>query len=390
MSKKPLTRALSQGIAALLTLSLAGAVAYKLVTSQPNARRGGHERKPALVEVTAVTQEDHPVIVDASGTVVPARLVELHAEVAGRVVRIGDDLEPGAFLPEGGLVAQLDASNYQVALQKARSGHDRARADLDIERGQQRIAKKELEIFEQEGAVDNPDRALRKPQLDGALATVGEAQAGLVKAQLDLSRTRLTSPFDAIVRSRSISTGSVVSESSELAMLVGTATWWIEVTVPKDRLRWLRDGEVNARVYDEAAWGRGVFRTGRVLRLGTEVVDGGRLVRVLIGVDDPLGRNEDRPPLLLGSWVRTELEGTRLAAVALDRQWVHDGNQVWVVKDQALDIREVTIAARLRDQVLVTDGLQPGEQIVTSDLPWPVQGMLLEVVPAKRKRADSK
>jgi len=383
-------RGFAQVAAAVVTLAIASGAAYYLVNTKPSFDRQPHERKAALVEVISAKSARRPVVVETSGTVVPSRVVELQPDVRGRVLKVGPELEPGALLSRGALIAQIDPRDYHIAVERAESGKARAKASLEIERGHQEIARKEVEIFSKDKDDEISDRALRKPQLDDAKASVNEAQATLSKAQLDLSRTRLTAPFDAVVRSRDVSVGSRVSETTTLATVVGVETWWIEVTVPKDMLRWLRQADkkatLRARVYDEAAWGKEAFRDGRVLRVGSELVEGGRLVKALVGVDDPkaLRTEGDVPELLLGSWVKIAIEGREIDAVPLPRELVHDGNHVWVMDDNGrLDIREVTVAASLRDEVLISAGLKDGERIVSSDLPWPVQGMQLSVASPK-------
>lgn len=51
---------------------------------------------------------------------------------------------------------------------------------------------------------------------------------------------------------------------------------------------------------------------------------------------------------------------------------------MWVLSaDNALDIRTVSIIWGSQEEVFISEGLQSGEQIVSSDLATPVQGMLL-------------
>jgi len=178
-----------------------------------------------------------------------------------------------------------------------------------------------------------------------------------------------------------------------MATLVGTDAYWVEVSVPVDELKWIRfprsAGEAGSpvRVRDEAAWGPDVYRVGRVIRLESALEEQGRMARVLVSVPDPLGLADPSgktPPLLIGSYVRAEIEGTDLEnVVALDRNHLRNGNEVWVMNgDGELEIRQVEIAYRGRQQVLVSDGLEAGERIVTTDLPAPVEGMRLRTEPS--------
>jgi len=162
----------------------------------------------------------------------------------------------------------------------------------------------------------------------------------------------------------------------------------VEAAVPADQLKWIRiprkSGEKGseARVYDEAAWGEGVFRKGRVVRLAGDLEEEGRMARLLVSVPDPLSlekANAGAPVLLIDSYVRVEIEGIRLEnVVPLERRMLREGEYVWIKgEDGLLDIRKVDILFRGRDRVLVRDGIEEGERIVSTDLAAPVDGMPL-------------
>jgi RND family efflux transporter MFP subunit len=369
-----------QAVAGLLVLAGAVAIAWVLIRTKPSTRRKPRAREAQTVEVVEVSSVERIIDIEASGTVVPAHAVDLRPEVSGRVNHIGKGLVPGAVLKKGDVIAALDPRDLQIAVTKARAALSRARAGLELEQGSQRVAKAELEAFDKEhpNRKRDEDLALRKPQLATARADVAEARAALAEAQLDASRTQITAPFDAMLRTRAVAVGMYVTPTTSLAALVGTDTWWIEVAVPKAQLRWLGREGATVRIYDEAAWGPDVYREGRVLEVGAEVVDGGRLVKAVVAVDDPLGlETDDAPKMILGSWARVQIAGGELEAVELDRHLLRDGDTVWVMNaDDELDVRTVTIAARGRETVFVIDGLANGERVVSSAL-RPVPGMKL-------------
>jgi len=179
---------------------------------------------------------------------------------------------------------------------------------------------------------------LRRPQLEMAKAAVSAAEAALEKAQLDLERTVVLSPFNAMVQSKNVDLGSQVSTGTMLASLVGTDEYWVEVSVPVDELKWIDIPGYNAksgspvRVYYESAWGKDMFRTGTVERLMTDLEPQGRMARLLITVKDPLqlqSNPEKRHPLILGSYVRVEINGVEVPGIAkIPRAAIREGKQV--------------------------------------------------------------
>lgn len=120
-----------------------------------------------------------------------------------------------------------------------------------------------------------------------------------------------------------------------------------------------------------------VKRTGLVLRLLGDVDPVGRMARVIIAVDNPMGEEGKGLPLLLGAFVNVEAKGRAITnAIAIPREALRPNDTVWVMTPQkTLEIRKVEVALRQRDDVLIQSGLKPGDAIITSRIETPVSGM---------------
>ncbi|MDH3568227.1 MAG: hypothetical protein OEM61_12855, partial [Desulfobacteraceae bacterium] len=93
--------------------------------------------------------------------------------------------------------------------------------------------------------------------------------------------------------------------------------------------------------------------------------------------------NKDRTPLLIGEYVRVKILGHKLDGVfQIPRTALKDDSNIWIAKEnQILEIRKVRPVWRDAEVVLLQDGLKPGEQLIISDLPAPVEGMTVRVEP---------
>ena len=81
-------------------------------------------------------------------------------------------------------------------------------------------------------------------------------------------------------------------------------------------------------------------------------------------------------PILLGEYVRLEIEGTRLEnVIRLPRAALRENDTVWTVRNATLAIRPATVAWRDTDTVLISGGLESGDTVVTSELASPIDGM---------------
>jgi RND family efflux transporter MFP subunit len=372
----------------VVVLAAGVAVALWLMETSPQAKPRPKAQNATLVAVRTVDYGARQTVVSGMGTVAAARNVALKPEVSGKIVELSPNMIPGGLFRKGETLLKIDPTDYRLAVRQLATDVAKAESDLQIEQGNQLVAQKEYKLLGQ--TVSDVEKALmlRRPQLENLRATLEAAQAKLEQARFDLARTTIEAPFNAVVQSRAVEVGARASESTELATLVGTDAYWVEVSVPVSQLQWIQipqtEGDQGAlvRVYDSAAWGDGVFRQGRVVRLEADLEEQGRMAQLLVRVEDPLSLSPDntgQPRMLIGSYVRLEIEGQPVASAAsIDREFIRNGSDVWIMEDNGnLSIRTVEIAFRGINHILVTGGISPGENLVVSDLAAPVEGMLL-------------
>lgn len=375
---------------------LSGAVAVTLIfTSEPTATRTGATRKSAmLVNVSEVTSGTYEPTIVAMGTVRPAKDVLLRPRVSGEIVERADSFSPGGFVEKGEVLLRIDPADYENLLQQRESELESAIAELRIEMGRQHVAKKEYDLLERNLSGMRRELILREPQLRAARAKVRSARAAVEQAKLDLERTAILAPFDAHILSREVNIGSQVSPNDALGRLVGLNHYWVETEVPLSRLARLQfpdDGGTDGtekkgsevRIRNNTAWPDGVHRIGRLYRLIGELEGRTRMAKVLVEVDDPLGYrtdNPDLPALMIGAYVETRIASQPISdVIRLSRDYVHDGNTVWVMEDGKLAIRDVTVEFQDKYYAYIRDGLSAEDKVVTSNLATVVEGAPLRV-----------
>ena len=363
------------------------AASYLMKTGPKSARRPPVKLAP-LVQVQPLERGTYSVVVKAMGTVAPARSVELKSRVAGEIVDIHPDFTEGGLLKAGAPVLGIDPEDYKLAMiQKEKAVAD-ARYNLKLELGKQEVARREWEIL---GLADDAkerevELALRKPHLEKARADLTAAEAEVAKAKLDLSRTRITAPFNAMVMSKDVDLGSQVTTATVLGELAGTDAYWVVATLPVERLHWIR---IPVKEGDSASPAKIAYAAnhhveGRVIRLMGDLSSEGRLARLLVEVRDPLrlerGPDGD-PPLLIGEYVKVHIEGRELSDVfKIPRSALRDNAFVWTVgEDSALRIKPIDPIWKDEELVLLQDGVSPGEKLVISGLAAPVEGMPVRV-----------
>ena len=372
----------------LLVILVAGLAGWALVKTGPQPQLGSPVPTSPMVMAASVYRGDADVLIRVLGTVRPVQEVKIRSRVTGTVVELHPDLQPGGQVRADEVLLRLDPADYELEVRRMESALARARADLDLEMGQQRVARAELEQLQRTllGLKPSPNArgaglALREPHLARVQAALAAAEADVDAARLNLERTVIKAPFNALVTERSVSLGSQAGTSDILAALVNTGEYWIEALVPLDRLEAIRTAPkaLPATVLPSS----GGSREGLVQRTTGTLGSASRMGQVLVSVADPLGLRaggRSVAPLMLGDQVRVEINlGRREQVIALPRAMLRGGNTVWVAANGKLDIRTVGILWRDTDVIYVQDGLEDGELVISSDLAAPIQGMSIRL-----------
>ncbi len=415
---------MNRPILAVISIAVLGTgigINQYLVKTKPAAKKIEATAEGVAVEVITVGVSASKVNVRARGTVMPAREVTLGTEVGGKVIKISAELQPGGKFLKGDVIARIDPSDYRIAVEQSFAAVDSAQAQLSIEESRKAVAVREWDMFGGKGKANgNKQLALREPQMRSATTQLKSARSGLRRARLGVERTLLRAPFDGMVQARNVELGQIVGAGAPLLNFVGTQSYWIQVSLPVERLAWISVPGFGGKIEGSLVKIRHkvgreqIEREGRVLRLLGEVDPAGRMARILIEVDDPLGLvaakaaaaareasgteivkteapmiSSSKLPLLLGTYVEVEIEGRDADnIIELDRAALRSGDTVYVMKpDGTLEKRKVEVLWRRENVVLLSAGVKAGEKIVISPLASAVNGMKLRV-PEKHSKAE--
>lgn len=364
----------------LLIFVIGGGVSYVLLSTGPEIAPKEKTSSAKIVQVIPMEPQALSVAVSAFGSVIPSRKVVIKPQVSGQVIRQSDSVTIGGHVRQGDELIRIDSKDYELALSEERSNLEQARFEREVESGRQVIARREWDELQADLDVGevNQSLVLREPHLRKAEALMEKATNDIEIAELQLSRTVINAPFNAMVVEESVEVGQLLSPSSTICELVGTDEFWIQVTIPFSELKWIRFPEENqsgaeAEVVLDMGNGESAAWEGRVIRLLSDLDPLGRMVRLVIAVEDPLGLNKQSGgelPLLLGSYVEVKIDAGALEnTLRVPRAALREGNQIWVVgPDNLLKIVQATVLWLEKETVLISNNLEKDDQLVVSDL----------------------
>ncbi|MCA1988771.1 MAG: efflux RND transporter periplasmic adaptor subunit [Desulfarculus sp.] len=375
-------RWLHGGLALLLVV--AGVAGFVILTKSraPLVAKPPRDHRP-LVRAVAAEVSPLAVVVHGEGTVRPLYESTLASEVAGRVVKVSPALVNGGSFAQGEVLLVVDQADYRLAVTTAKAEVHDADTKLQLAQAEAVVAREEWRRLGRTG--DPPDLVAKGPQLEVAQARLASAKANLARAELNLERTEIRAPFAGRVSAKAADLGQYLKAGDKVATVYATQA--VEIVTPLEDadLAWLKvpgltsaDGQGSpAEVATEFA-GRQMTWKGRVVRAEGKVDERTRLVPVVVRVENPY---TTRPPLAVGTYVRVSLRGKELPeATLLPRAALRADDQVWVVDDQGrISFRKVRVARIQEEKVLISDGLAPGDRVVTTQLKAVTEGMLVRL-----------
>lgn len=283
------------------------------------------------VSVVTVSAGSYRARLDGYGEALPHYELELVSRVSGRVTGLDERFASGRLISEDTPLVTLEDQDYQEAVANAEATLASARVSLLEE---QREGEQARQDWQRSGMGGAPDSALvlREPQLAAAEAEVKQAQQALASAQRDLSDTRLTAPFDALVVSRDISPGSYLQAGTTVGTLYSTDRVEITIALPASDWQYLSlpDAEKTSLPVTLTSVETGQQWTGRVLRT-EQHLDESRQRSLIVAVDQPLDVD---PALLPGTFLEATLDGSNVDGLwRIPSSALSQSGDIWYVQD---------------------------------------------------------
>jgi HlyD family secretion protein len=167
-----------------------------------------HDRTPPLAyNTTAVTRGELAKLVTATGTLNPVVNVTVGSQVSGRICKLNVDFN--SVVKSNEVIAEIDPSTYQAAVEQARADLANAEANLELQQVEERRSS---DLFTNK-LISGSDYDTAVANLHEAEAMVRIKTASLNNALVNLDYCKIVSPVDGVVISRAVELGQTVASS---------------------------------------------------------------------------------------------------------------------------------------------------------------------------------
>ena len=386
-------------------------VAQVMIMLRPEPPRRPPEPESPIVFVETVVAGSGPILVFGSGTVRPHWEIDIAPEVGGKIVAVSRNLQSGGHVSAGEVLVRIDPSDYENRVQQVEADVATQRVALLQAEEEADIARAEYEQFSAResrrgnGAALPSPLVLREPQLQAARAALARADAQLRDAELVLSRTEVTSPFDGRVRNEVADVGRIVAPGQSLGQIYASDAVEVVVPVSDDDAALISnlwslqagddDRSIPATVTIEYG-ARRFFWEGYVDRAEAALDEQSRTIDVVVRVPDPFdeghpveGDSETGapPPLLVGQFAQVAIEGLEVAEYFLvPRQALRPGDEVWAIAaDGRAQIVAVNVLQETDEQLYVIGDFTDGQLVIVAGITVATNGMEVRVNDAGRR-----
>ena len=345
-----------------------------------------------LVQVQPASVESITLDVSSYGLITPKNQTQLVAQLSGQLVEVSEAFVKGGFVKKGDVLARIDPNDYEAALIDAQATLAQARSALEVERAQGHVAKSEWERIRKNSNEFIPSELyLRKPQLAEKLARFKASEASLKRAKRNLERTYISAPYDAIIAQRAVSLGSVVSPGSNIGELNSISLAEVRLPVADKDMQYLIKGGINANVVLTTQYsGKDYDWQATIVRSEGVINQKSRMSYLVAQVQDPYAQNSDFPPLRFGAYVNAKIQGLEINNTTTVARHLVKNNKIAVLSsDNTLTYQTVDILREFDNQIVLSNGLNSGDKVITTALDYPSEGMKLTTEYAQPKTLDS-
>ncbi len=385
-------------IAPILVIIGAIVLVQVMVAGKPEPEKKESSQRKVSLHVSPAVKTSRSIDVETQGEVKAKNQIPLTARVSGHVIDISPDFEEGAAIDSDTLLLKIDDTDYKTAVIRSQARVAEAQVALERELANEKIKK---DTWNQKKGDTKPTAfALNKPQVLEAQAKLEAAKADLKEAKLNVERTEIRVPFNGRVMSRSVGLGQYVSAGTVLGQVFSVDVAQVRLPLTDLQLSALRlplGFEADENNAPEVLFTTNIGRTshqwrGRIVRTNAAVDQNTRLSYAIAEVEDPYGQAADNgAPFAVGMFVNARIKGfEETEAWVLPRDALRQEDTIYVVdQDNKLTIRQVEVYATTSGEVFISNGVQTGENVVTSAVNNVFDGMLVEPLTASTPGTDA-
>lgn len=326
------------------------------------------------IKTITVNEQSTGQLLKFSGLVAAVDFSGLSFEVNGHVLSMQVDI--GDRVEKGQVLAELDPEPYllevdeaQAALKKTKDNVTKTKAQYD----------RQKRIYEQ-GAGAKSNLEVAEYDYNSALSQVSYQEAKLKSAERNLQKTKLLSPYDGTIASRSVEPNEEVAAGKEILEINATGKMEVQLDVPETSINMINT-ETPVTVTFPTLPGESV--QGLITDIGTAAFKANSFP-VKVELINP--NKEIKPGMTAEANLKTEsssgVTGYKIPLQAILPNKNSNEGVVFIFDTQTSTVKETLVHAKGIDNkmAVVNKGLKPGDIIAVAGISFLADGMEVKLM----------
>jgi membrane fusion protein, multidrug efflux system len=319
------------------------------------------------VNVAEVREEKISFYSNYPGSIVALSEVELRSEVSGFIT--GIYFKEGSFVRKGQKLYEIDRSKYIAS-------YNQAKANVDIATANEEKARRNADRYTKLSEQD----AIAKQRLDDAITDLQNAglelvsaKAGLAKAQTDLNYSLITAPFDGTIGISQVKMGSLVSPGQTLLNTISTDDpMGADFVINERELGNFQELSRLSRPKNDSTFrislpDKSIYKEQGSIQVIDRAIDPQTgTIRIRLVFPNPDQKLRAGMSCLIHVLNTSDHQQLVIPSKSLLEQMSE--YFVFVVDSQKVKQTKITLGPQFEGRVVVTSGLQKGQQIVTDGI----------------------
>jgi membrane fusion protein (multidrug efflux system) len=305
---------------------------------------------PEAVTTVVTKQEKWPATLSVIGTAAAVQGVTVSADLPGTVDKI--EFESGRAVKAGDVLVELDRRQERAQLAATEAQRDLAR--INFARTQELV---------KQGVI-------AQMELDNVTAQKNATEANVGEIKATIARKTIRAPFSGILGIRQVNLGQYLSAGEAIVPLQSLNPIYVNFGVPQQDAGQVHEGRILRVTTNDAAHAQYM---SRVTAMDSIISEATRNVQVQATLANPKGQL--RPGMFVQVEVVTGSDRPVITLPASAINYAPYGDSVYVVTDMKdpsgkmyRGVRQqfVKVEGSRGDQVAVTSGVNPGDEVVSS------------------------
>jgi membrane fusion protein (multidrug efflux system) len=306
-----------------------------------NKKAGGSPPPAGAVTVFVAKKQNFKEEIISTGTALANEDASLMSEVAGKVVKIY--FTEGSFVPKDKLLVKINDTDLQAQLQKlelqiklAEEQRDRQKQMLDI-------------------------NGVSQQDYDIALNTVNTLKADRAYLITQIRKTEIRAPFSGVIGLKNISEGSYISPSTVVASIQQLTPMKLDFSVPEKYAPLLHIGDAVSFQTE----GIPVVFQAKIFAIEPKIDLATRTVKIRALCYDHKNK------LFPGAFVKVSMVKESSNSILIPSEALVpelNGYKVFFYRNGKAISGKVTMGTRTDTQVLISNGMEEGDTVITSGL----------------------